>query len=69
MSRPPPPRTTSATKCLAWNNLLTNKDCFRKCALLGGAAKGMAILVNRMVQEGPLWGNISNARGATVGKP
>jgi hypothetical protein len=31
--------------------------------------KGMAICVNLMVQEGPLWGNLSNARGASVGKP
>jgi hypothetical protein len=36
--------------------------------LLGGAEKGMAIPVNCMVQEGPLWGNFSNARGAYVGK-
>jgi hypothetical protein len=55
--------------CLVWNNLLNNFDCFRECVLLGGAEKGMAIPVNRMVQEGPLWGNLSNARGASVGKP
>jgi hypothetical protein len=29
----------------------------------------MAIPVNHMVQEGPLWKNLSNARGASVGKP
>jgi hypothetical protein len=29
----------------------------------------MAIPINHMVQEGPLWGNHSNARGASVGKP
>jgi hypothetical protein len=44
--------------CLVWNNLLNNLDCFRECVLLGGAEKGMAILVNCMVQEGPLWGNL-----------
>jgi hypothetical protein len=37
--------------------------------LLGGAGKGVAIPINRMVQEGPLWGNLSNARGAPMGKP
>jgi hypothetical protein len=31
--------------------------------------KGMAIPVNRMVQEGHQWENLSNARGASVGKP
>jgi hypothetical protein len=36
--------------------------------LLGGAEKGMAIPINRMVQEGPLWGNLSNARGASAQK-
>jgi hypothetical protein len=45
------------------------KICFRECVLLGGAEKGMAIPINYMVQEGPLWGNLSNARGASVGKP
>jgi hypothetical protein len=30
--------------------------------------KGMAIPVSRMVQEGPLWGNLSNATGASVGE-
>jgi hypothetical protein len=45
--------------CLVWNSLLTNYDFFRECALLSGAAKGMAIPVDRMVQEGPLWGNRS----------
>jgi hypothetical protein len=28
----------------------------------------MAIPINRMVQEGPLWGNLINVRGASVGK-
>jgi hypothetical protein len=37
--------------------------------LLGGVEKDMAIPINCMVQEGPLWGNLSNARGASVGKP
>jgi hypothetical protein len=55
--------------CLVWNNLLNNLDCFRLCVLLGGAVKGMAIPINRVVQEGPLWGKLSNARGAYVGKP
>jgi hypothetical protein len=54
---------------LVWNNLLNNLDCFRECVFLGGAAKGMAIPINRVVQEGPMWGNLSNARGASVGKP
>jgi hypothetical protein len=39
------------------------------CALLGGVVKGLVILVNRMVQEGPLWENLSNAKGVSVGKP
>jgi hypothetical protein len=39
-----------------------------ECALLGGAAKGMAIPMNHIVQKGPLWGNLSNARGASIGK-
>jgi hypothetical protein len=43
-----PSRTNCATMCLVWNNLLTNLDCFRECALLGGAVKGMAIPVNCM---------------------
>jgi hypothetical protein len=33
--------------------------------LLGGAEKGMAIPVNRMVQEGPLWGNLRKAGHTT----
>jgi hypothetical protein len=49
--------------------MLNNLDYFRKCVLFGGAAKGMAIPINRVVQEGPLWGNLSNAREASVGKP
>jgi hypothetical protein len=40
-----------------------------ECVLLSGAEKGMAVPVNCMVQEGPLWGNVSNARGASMGKP
>jgi hypothetical protein len=55
--------------CLVWNILLNNLDCFRELVLLGGAAKGVAIPVNHMVQEGPMWGNLSKARGASVGKP
>jgi hypothetical protein len=51
--------------CLVWNNFLTNLDCFRECALLGGAEKGMAIPVNDMVQEMPLWGNLIMAGHAT----
>jgi hypothetical protein len=31
--------------------------------------KGMTIPVNHMMQEGPLWGNVSNARGASMEKP
>jgi hypothetical protein len=27
------------------------------------------VLVNRVVQEGPLWGNLSNTRRASMGKP
>jgi hypothetical protein len=50
----PPPPNNLCHKCLVWNNLLTNSDCFRECALLGGGAMGTAIPVNRMVQEGPL---------------
>jgi hypothetical protein len=46
---PPPPRTNCVTMCLVWNSLLTNYDCFRECALFGGAAKGMAISMNHMV--------------------
>jgi hypothetical protein len=65
----PPPRITCATMCLVWNNLLTNYDCFMEFALLGGVAMGMAIPMNCMVQGGPRWGNLSNARGASVGKP
>jgi hypothetical protein len=52
--------------CLVWNSLLTNYDCFVECALLGGAAMGMAIPVNYMVQVGPLWGILSNTRGASM---
>jgi hypothetical protein len=37
--------------------------------VLGDAEKGVAIPINRMVQEGPLWGNLCNARGASMGKP
>jgi hypothetical protein len=55
--------------CLVWNSLLTNQNCFRECVLLSGAKMGMAIPVNRMGQEGPLWENLSNARGGSVGKP
>jgi hypothetical protein len=33
--------------------------------MLGGAAKGMAIPIKRMVQEGPLWGNLSKAGHTT----
>jgi hypothetical protein len=55
--------------CMVWNNLLNNLDCFRECVLLGGAANGMAIPINHVVQEGPLWGNLSNAKGASVRKP
>jgi hypothetical protein len=33
--------------------------------LLGGAEKGMAIPVNCMVQEGPLWGNLSKVGHTT----
>jgi hypothetical protein len=51
--------------CMVWNSLLTNYNCFRECALLGGAAKGMAIPINRMVQEGALWGNLSKAGHTT----
>jgi hypothetical protein len=29
--------------------------------LLGGSVKGMAIPMNCMVQEGPLWGKLSKA--------
>jgi hypothetical protein len=53
-----PPRTTHAATCLVWNNLLTNLDCFRECALLSGAKKGT-------------WGtrNLHGERGTSVGKP
>jgi hypothetical protein len=43
------PRTNYVTMCLVWNNLLTNYDYFSECALFGGAVKGMAIPMNRMV--------------------
>jgi hypothetical protein len=47
--------------------MLTNKDCFRECALLGGTTKGMAIPVNRMVQEGPLWETLAMQEGPPWG--
>jgi hypothetical protein len=53
--------------CLVWNSMLTNKDCFTECALLGGTTKGMAIPVNRMVQEGPLWETLAMQEGPLWG--
>jgi hypothetical protein len=49
----PPPKTTCATTCPVWNDLLTNYGTFRYVSCSRSMGNGVAIPGNRLVQEGP----------------
>jgi hypothetical protein len=57
-----PPRVRHGTTCL----LIRIASGSVPCSMVQGRVQG--VLINRVVQEVPLWGNISNARGVCVGK-
>jgi hypothetical protein len=48
------PKTTCATTCPIWSNLLTNLESYRLCVLLRGVGIGMMIRPAHMMQEGPV---------------